>query len=287
MIFVEALRRDGVEYDWTRRHAHPLLAATRLELEGEQGIANVRELLAANVRYCLCGDDGRWRALLERAGSDDAALLDYQRKYAPYFVEDLRWTANNWATMTERADELARWWQDTAPLRALAELGLETVDEFAAAIGGGGGALADFVDRVFDRIFTTRIAPALRGEVASVPADERRERAFLRYMVGQFGVFARFEGEAPEAALVRDRLTCFIVEQRGRLDLDAIARVRAFYERFVDGLAERHLATLDDAMTWREVFALVEPFYVFYDGPSDGYESIAVATARTLGEGPG
>jgi hypothetical protein len=282
MIFVEALRRDGVEYDWTRRHAHPLLAATKLEL-GEQGLANIRELLAANVRYCLCGDDGRWRELLDRAGSDDTALLDYQQKYAPYFVEDLRWTANNWVTMAERADELARWWQDTAPLRALAELGLETVDEFTDAIGGGDGALPEFVDRVFDRIFTTRIAPALRGEVAPASAAERRERAFLRYMVGQFGVFARFEADAPDAALVRDRLTRFIVDHRGRLDLDAIGRARAFYERFVDGLAERHLATLDDASTWREVFALVEPYYVFYDGPSDAYEPLADATARTLG----
>lgn len=278
MIFVEALRRDGVEYDWTRRHAHPLLAATRLDPG-----ASIRELLAANVRYCLCGDDRRWRDLLEQAGSDDAPLLDYQRKYAPYFVEDLRWTAHNWATMAERPDEFARWWQDTAPLRAFAELGLETVDDFTAAIGGAEGALPEFVDRVFDRIFATRIAPVLRGEVAPASAAERRERAFVRYMIGQFGVFARFEADAPDAALVRDRLTRFIVEHRGRLDLDAIARARAFYERFVDGLAERHLATLDDASTWREVFALVEPFYVFYDGPTEKYEPLADAAVRLLG----
>lgn len=298
MIFVEALRRDGVEYDWTRRHAHPLFAATKIELEGEreQIIASIRELLAANIRYCLCGDDRRWRALLARAGSNDAALLDYQQKYAPYFVEDLRWTANNWATMTERADEFGRWWRDTEPLRELVELGphgvggmskqLETIDEFTAAIGGAGGALPEFADRVFERIFTTRIAPALRGELAPASVAERRERAFLRYMIGQFGVFARFEGDAPDAALVRDRLTRFIVEHRGRLDLDAIARARAFYERFVDGLAERHLATLDDVMTWREVFALVDPYYVFYDGPSEAYEPLADAAARVLGTDP-
>ncbi|MEZ4450465.1 MAG: hypothetical protein R3B09_13380 [Nannocystaceae bacterium] len=287
MIFVDALRRGGVDYDWSRRHAHPLLAATGVDVaaggDPARSLAAIRELLAANVAYCVCGDDRRWRALLARAGAADDALVDYQQKYAAYFVEDLRWTARNWATMAERADEFARWWADTAPIRALADLGLETAESFAAAIGGGGGPLLELVDRAFDRVFTARIAPALRGEVATASAEERRERALLRYMIGQFGVFARYP-DVPDAALVRDRLTRFLVDHRGRLDLEAIARARAFYERFVDGLAERHLATLDDAMTWREVFALVEPFYVFYDGPAGAYEAIDAAAARLLGD---
>ena len=286
MLFVEALRRDGVEYDWTRRHAHPLFVATGLELDGalDQRLEAVRELLAANVRYCVCGDDSRWRALLARAGRpDDAALRTYQSKYAAYFVEDLRWTARNWDGMAERPDEFARWWRDTQALRDAAPLGLETLDEFCDAIGGGDGPLEDLVDWVFARVFTGRIAPALRGEVPPASDAERRERAFLRYMVGQFGVFARFEDEAADASSCRERLTRFLVDQRGQLNLDAIARARAFYERFVDGLAERHLATIDDASTWREVFALVEPFYVSYDGPAESYEPLAVAAERLLG----
>ncbi len=284
MVFVDALRRAGVAYDWTRRHAHPLLVATGIDV-AEAGEAGLAALLAANVAYCCKGDDSRWRALLARAGASDAALVDYQQKYAPYFVEDFRWTARNWETMTGRAEEFARWWEGTAPLRALADLGLETVEEFAAALDREGGE-GDLVDRVFARVLRTRLMPALRGEVTPASPDERRERAFLRYMVGQFGVFARYD-DAPDAALVRDRLVGFIAGRRGRLGLPEIARARAFYERFVDGLAERHLATLDDAATWREVFALVEPFYVFYDGPEAAYEPLDRAAARALGGGFG
>lgn len=279
MVFVDTLRRSGVEYDWARRHAYPLLAATGVDLADDAGReARLAELLAANVAYCCKGDDSRWRALLARAGASDAALVDYEEKYAPYFVEDFRWTARNWATMAERADEFRQWWQDTAPLRALADLGLETVEEFAAAIEGEGG---DLVDRVFARVWRTRLLPALRGEVPAATPAERRERAFLRWLIGQFGVFARHD-DAPDAALVRDRLAGFVAAHRGRLGLDEIARARAFYGRFVDGLAECHLATLDDASTWREVFALVEPFYVFYDGPREAYAPLAEVAARAL-----
>ncbi|HEY8375609.1 MAG TPA: hypothetical protein VIK91_03930 [Nannocystis sp.] len=279
MVFVDTLRRSGVDYDWARRRAYPLFAATAIDLADDAARpAALRELLAANVAYCVKGDDARWRALLARAGSEDAALLEYQAKYEPYFVEDMRWTARNWETMAARADEFSRWWRDTAPLRALADLGLETVDDFAAAVAHGEG---DLVDRVFARVMTTRLEPALRGDFPPADPDERRERAFLRYMVGQFGVFARHD-DAPDAALVRDRLTGFLAAHRGRLGLSEIARARAFYERFVDSLAERHLATLDDALTYREVFALVEPFYVFYDGPRESYEPLARLAARTF-----
>lgn len=284
MVFAEALRRGGVEYDWTRRHVHPLLVATGIDLSAEAGReARLTELLAANVAYCCKGDDSRWRALLARAGASDAALRDYQQKYAPYFVEDFRWTARNWETMAERGEEFARWWASTAPLRGLADLGLETVEEVAAAIEREGGE-GELVDKVFARVLRTRVLPALRGEVPRVSAEERRERAFLRYMVGQFGVFARFD-DVPEAGLVRERLVAFLTARRGRLGLAEIGRARAFYERFVEGLAERHLATIDDAETWREVFALVEPFYVFYDGPQAAYEPLDRAAARALGGG--
>ncbi|MCY0990698.1 hypothetical protein OV203_26375 [Nannocystis sp. ILAH1] len=169
---------------------------------------------------------------------------------------------------------------NTEPLRALADLGLETVEAFAEQVATGPGSL---IDRVFARVMATRIEPVLRGLVAPASAEERRERAFLRWLVGQFGVFARFP-RAPGSALTRSRLTEFVTTHRGRLGPSEIARARAFYERFVDSLAEQHLASLDDAATWREVFALVEPFYVFYDRPREAYEPLAQAARRVFGE---
>ncbi|MCY1072231.1 hypothetical protein OV090_46220 [Nannocystis sp. RBIL2] len=277
MVFVEALRRAGADYDWTRRHAHPLFAATQIDPSQPEGL---RALLAANVGYCVGGDDSRWRALLAGAGATDESLRDYRQKYEPYFVEDLRWTVRNWEMMTGRVGEFTRWWANTEPLRALADLGLETVEAFAEQVATGPGSL---IDRVFARVMATRIEPVLRGLVAPASAEERRERAFLRWLVGQFGVFARFP-RAPGSALTRSRLTEFVTTHRGRLGPSEIARARAFYERFVDSLAEQHLASLDDAATWREVFALVEPFYVFYDRPREAYEPLAQAARRVFGE---
>lgn len=284
MVFVDVLRRSGVDYDWTRRHAHPLFAAVGIDLrDPEARPRRLGELLAANVAYCLYGDDSRWRALLARAGTSDEALLDYQGKYAPYFVEDLRWTARNWDGMVERADEFARWWEESAPLRALGDLDLESLEDFAAAIDATANTpLPELADRILARVLATRLAPALRGDLRPRSPDERRERAFLRWLCGNFALFARYPNAA-DAGLVRERLLRFVAAHHRRLDPAAIDRARAFYERFVDGLAERHLATLDDAATWREIFPLFEPFFIFYDGPADAYEPLTALGPRLLG----
>ncbi len=39
---------------------------------------------------------------------------------------------------------------------------------------------------------------------------------------------------------------------------------------------------LDDAATYKEVFPLFEPFYVFYDAAPESYESLAQVAARCL-----
>jgi hypothetical protein len=104
-------------------------------------------------------------------------------------------------------------------------------------------------------------------------------------MIGQLAVLAR-HAFVPEAARYGERIVGYLLENRGRLDLERIQRVRAFYEGFLALLVERNLISLDDQRIYQEVFPLFEPFYVFYDGAPEDYEPLAQVAARALGLPP-
>lgn len=280
MLFVDALARSGEDYDWTTRRIHPLFLDTGVDLSDPARFKDeLRRLLRANVRFVLRGDDAGYRALLAESGKSTASLERFREKYAPFFVEDFRWTERNHAHMSSRRDELRRWWATAGPLRDRARLRLETIDEFATALPEGG----DLVDRVLERVLATRIEPAFAGSAAPLPAAERLLRGFLRYMLGQLGVFFRFDF-VPEAATYRDRIVRFLEDAAARreIDLARIEAVRGFYEQFIDILKEKSLISLDDALTWTEVYPLFEPFYVFYDEGFATYEDLAAVARRIL-----
>lgn len=277
MLFVDSLARGGVDYDFSARRAHPLLVAAGLDLAAPGALLpGLYRLLRANVAYCVRGDDGPWRELVGERGGE--ALAAYRTKYAPFFVEDFRWTVRNVEGMAGRPDEFARWWSLVAPLVEAKPLGLMTVDEAVALVGE-----ADPVEALFEWVFAHKIRPVFEGPEPEVPAEERRERAFFRYMIGQMGLFARYHF-VPEAAPHGARIVEFLRAHAGRLGAAEIARVRAFYEKFVELLASRNLISLDDEATYREVFPLFEPFYVFYDGAPGDYEPLDRVAARALGQ---
>ena len=129
MLFVEALRRGGLQYDWTKRKIWPLFRDCGLDpfpetAEPQRTLSVFRTLLEANVAYCLLGDDTKYRELMSNhLGTPVAevppALQDFKDKYMPFFVEDFRWTSQNYACMAEKASEMSRWWQLAAPLRRI------------------------------------------------------------------------------------------------------------------------------------------------------------------------
>jgi hypothetical protein len=151
-----------------------------------------------------------------------------------------------------------------------------TVDQAVALVGE-----ADPVESLFEWVFAHKIRPVFEGAEPEVPAEEQRERAFFRYMIGQLCLFARYHF-VPEAAPHGARIVAFLLAHAGHLGTAEIARVRAFFERFVELLASRNLISLDDEAIYREIFPLFEPFYVFYDGPPGDYESLDRVAARAL-----
>src|SRR5690606_33898717 len=55
MVFVDALRAAGLEYDWARRRIHPLFASLGVGAAAVD-LSRLRPVLWANARFCLAGD---------------------------------------------------------------------------------------------------------------------------------------------------------------------------------------------------------------------------------------
>jgi hypothetical protein len=279
MLFVDTLRRSGHEYEYSKRQIYPLFEDLGLDFsEEEHFFANLELLLKANVRYCLRGDDAGYRELLGARGKGETNLERFKAKYMPFFVEDFRWTERNWSNMAPHAGQFRAWWRSVSPLRSAGRLRLETVDEFVRHVEGEPG---DVVDRVFDRVFQTILRPVFQKRLTPVPPGEQLGKAFFKYMMGQMGLFTKYHF-LPEAEAYETRVLDYLLRIGPSLDLETVDRVRGFYEQFVDVLVDKSLISLDDALTYKEVYPLYPPFYVFYDEQEGFYPDLARVSRRIL-----
>ncbi|KAK3282199.1 hypothetical protein CYMTET_7851 [Cymbomonas tetramitiformis] len=306
MLFVETLRLCGkYDYDWARRKIHPLFQDTGIkpfeEGSRETFFGAFRQLLEANVAYCLLGDDSSWKGLIERArggaleGGTCPSIESFKDKYMPFFVEDYKWTSANYQNMAKDAEVFSRWWGMVAPIVSAAGLdsmangiGLETVEQHMAAIGVTDAspiAPKELIEKIFNRTFETRIKPIFEtpGGYALASPEVRLRNAFTRYLVGQFIIFARFHF-IPQSKIYADKITQFMVSNMDSLDEAKVNTVRALYRSYLRHLHNLSLLTTDDVVNFGEVCPLFDPVYVFYDESKDFYSNLSEVQAQILSD---
>jgi len=298
MIFVEALNRSGVSYDWGKRKIWPLFRATGLDpfepKEAQHFLRVFRRLLEANVAYCLLGDDSKYRQLLAEGGEEGepAVLRDFKDKYMPFFVEDFQWTAKNYACMSAKPGEMARWWQLASPIRkAIGQevcgpgaTGLLTIQEFAQRIQASeamGGT--ELVWAALEEIWATRLAPVFL-EPQQLNPDPRQLlfASFGRYMMGQCVLLARFNF-VPESQSCHQEILQALQDAKGCLEEQQMLKLRRRFEAHVDLLLLRQLISQDDAVTFKEVCPLFDPCFASYDEPLSQYQQLQLVSSEILG----
>ncbi|CAB9514764.1 adenylate kinase [Seminavis robusta] len=297
LVFTEALRRSGVQYDFAKRAIWPLFQATGIDPfpelpDTEYTLRQFRRLLHANAIYCLLGDDSGWMELLRGNSNDTAepeALKRFKDKYMPFFVEDYRWTSQNYDSMVSRCDEFQRWSKLVEPIKqALAGSPggsrIETVEEFAAAIGAESSLSGrDLVERSLDRLFEDRIKPAFHGQPCAASPGVIRRNSLGRYMIGQLHLLARFP-MIPDVKIYADKL-CKVMTRLSGQNAVSVAEcfaIRGLYDQLVVVLEEKGLITADDATTYKEVCPLFEPCYVNYDRGFGFYDQLEEVQKRIL-----
>lgn len=262
MVFVDALNREGLTYDWSKRKVYPLFMDTGINLSGSKREEDLRALLWANVSYCVLGDRRPWLRLV---GPEKPSLGQYETKYARFFMEDYRWTNQNWTNLAESAHRHREWW---ATACSLGDLRVQTVSE-ATLLYDEGLSTSALVGIIFDRVWGDRLHPVLFQEVAPVAIELSRQRAFRRWLAGQLGVFIQYRSVEGSKAFL-GKILQYMKDNEEGLDLDGMQKVQRFYNEYIDTLLQRGVIDHDDAKTFKNVFPLFDPFYVFYDRQTQG-----------------
>jgi hypothetical protein len=107
-------------------------------------------------------------------------------------------------------------------------------------------------------------------------------KAFTRYMMGQFGLYVKF-WYMDETRQHAQRLAQYINDVLPDLTLEKIDIAREFFADYIDKLQRKNLISLDDACTFKEIYPLFEPMYVFYDEDKEFYQDLADVAKDILG----
>lgn len=174
MIFVDNLRKAGVEYDWSKRKIYPLLEALDLNT---MSMDDLRTLLHANMRYGLFGDDSEFLAHLKPEPEALFALEEYKAKYGRFFAEDWRWTAANYDNMREQEVVTSEWVEATAGIDAFIEVGVPLLSHFTTSLSLTSDALDE---QIADAIFDHLVDKNLGAKYAGASRDRRRCSSFKR-----------------------------------------------------------------------------------------------------------
>lgn len=81
VMFIDTLKRSGVEYDFNSRKIYPLFQATGLDFERDGVLPALYKLCKANVAYCCKGDDTLWRELVKNHPQGEQVLHNFKDKF--------------------------------------------------------------------------------------------------------------------------------------------------------------------------------------------------------------
>lgn len=260
MLFVDNLRKVGLEYDWSKRKIYPLLEALNLD---PGSTTDLRTLLHANMRYALFGDDSEFRAHLNPTPGALGALDDYKAKYSRFFAEDWRWTAANYDNMREQEVSTSEWVKATVGVETFSEIGVPLLSQFTASLALSPDVSNEAVaDAIFDHLIDQVLVPNMSTSI-SIDLDASASNAFKRYLVGQLSLFTRYEALL-NGKFIAAKLRKIVMSGR-TLSASEIGTARALFSRYVDELVDRDIISSDDGAMFTVMHPVFKPFYVFYD----------------------
>jgi hypothetical protein len=253
MMFIDSLKRSGVQYDFDARKIYPLFKATGFDFEKDNVLTVLYQLCKANVEYCCKGNDSLWSQLCK---DSEQALTTFKDKFGPFFIEDYKWNVSNYTNMTRRKEAMRKWWDVVSPLRALApNVRAWSIDDFITKMSArhSGELKKDqIVDLVFETMWHEVIVPGFTTKPEQVPENTKLYNAFVRYMMGQFALFSTYDSVA-ETKMYQNTLISLLLRKSAERSITAneIHNAVQFYGAYVDLLQQKNLISMDDALTFK------------------------------------
>ena len=287
MLLVDGLSKSGVEYDFSKRRIYPLFQNLNIDLsEPSTRLVNLKKIIYANYKYCLLGDDSMYAEMLPQ-GRETPSLIEFKKKFSPFFVEDFRWTERNYENMVARSEEMSRWWNDLERLRQLPHVEhVMSIDNFLDQISklkpnALHGSTVEFVDAIFDIVFESKVKPVLNLQPpALLEPSQRLYKGFSKWIIAQLAITSKYYFLS-ESTQLRDNILSYISELAdGRMTIENVHHVRSMFEEYLRCLSQKNLISHDDEKTYAELYPLFDPFYVNYDKEAAEYEDLATISTR-------
>jgi inosine/xanthosine triphosphate pyrophosphatase family protein len=249
-----------------------------------------KPILRANVYYCVLGNKSKFISLLKKEtatlnggshskvalsptdvsiGETEPEFEQYDKKYSQFFIQDYRWTNQNYKQMTKDSHLHQKWWLIVANINDKFSLGFVSIDIFRNSLCRfkiDKLSDEDLVDVIFEFIFGNNIIPIFKAKY-SATITNNLTKAFIRYLCNQIFIFIKYD-YVPYANSYLDtilKLVDDIYQKNINTTNELINNVRSYIKTFLTKCVNSNAMTIDDASTFEELYSMVDPFIVNYD----------------------
>jgi len=248
MLFIDELVNSGIDYDWSKRKIYPIFKEFK-----KSGVNNerIKDLVWANVEFALLGNK---KPLVKLSNKD--VVEAYDKKYSKFFIEDYRWTLNNYESMLKSKTALSSWYQeikeyipDNRKISYYSE-GL-TVDL----------TYEDKVKSIFEKTWSLLLENSKTK--TEITEEKMNKNAFFNYMLGQSYLFFRYNIDSESKVFFE--LLMNDLKSLNNFNKKEEKRIKDFFNLYVERLKNKNLISETELKTLKEIVPLFETFFVFYD----------------------
>lgn len=263
MLYIDSLKENGIEYDYSKRHIYPIYE------DFKKSDLNLKDLLLANAQYVVLGDDTLYK---EFVSADN--LERFKTKYKPFFIEDYKWTNKNWINIKKQ--DLKVWNKDMFSNKKVLMPNTYTINEFENKykLKNFNSSIEDLFKITFDHyynIFT------IDEKLTKNPI----KNSAIRYLVGQSALFSKYLF-SDKVKYYYNTIKDIIYTLEDTVTLEEVDNYKNVVSSFIKEMYEDNLISLDDYHTFKEVYPIFKPFYVFYNENEKYYGSLEEISLKIL-----
>jgi hypothetical protein len=273
-LFVDLMKQSGIDYDYEKRKIHPVFDYLINHLPKELSFSEkIKTICYQNVLYALTG-----KAL----DVPDEIRLPYEEKYVKYFIADYVWTDRNFRNIveTDKQTQIFSQWSHqiehqkidtmlmTEMIQAIQDRdNVNSNHNFDMNQTMSSLEMADLVKAIFEHTWQHFIEPKMQKKTFTELSLQTPYNAFRRYMFGQSFMFFKY-GHIPG---FKDVGYAIIKALKNEESIDSINDLFHFY---VSKMKTEHIISEEEANTFKNVFPIFDPFFVYYDRKEQPYYHI-------------
>lgn len=252
-LFIDVLKKSGVEYDFDKRKIYPLFKNLNIDVN-LLSLSKIKEILYKNALFVLMGNEKELKDLVK----DDINFEKYKEKYQPFFTEDYVWTNNN-ANHFMGYSDINEKWYNYVSTKGLNNL--KTTKQFVNL----SSSTIEIFDQIFEIFFSTIEEAILEdtqyNEVLSY------KNAYMNYLSGQMMIFYNYSTHYNELfkSSIEKEIECLNNANKYEEVIYICEKINNLYSIYLDTLKDDQLISSYKAEQYKNIYPMFDPFYVFYD----------------------